>query len=83
MASLKIRTYKSGGTAPDTTISIPLKIVRIASNLVPKQTRAALLEKGIDVKLIAELARSDDVRGTLVEIEEHKKDEKIIISVEE
>ncbi|MFH2219526.1 MAG: hypothetical protein ABII68_07700 [Pseudomonadota bacterium] len=82
MASLKIRTYKGGRTEPDTTISIPLKIVRIASNLVPNQTRASLLEKGIDVKLIAELARNDDIRGTLVEIEEHKKDEKIIISVE-
>ena len=82
MASLKIRTYKGGKSTPDTTYSIPLKIVRLASGLVPDQARAALLEKGIDVKLIAELARSDDMRGTLVEIEEHKKDEKIIISVE-
>ncbi|MFC1515466.1 hypothetical protein ACFL7E_01760 [Thermodesulfobacteriota bacterium] len=82
MASLKIRTYKNGGTAPDTTISIPLKIVRLASRLVPSKTSAALLEKGIDVKLIAELVRNEEVRGTLVEIEEHKKNEKIIISVE-
>jgi len=82
MASLKIRTYKGGNTAPDTTVSIPLKIVRLASKLVPAKTSAALLEKGIDVKLIAELVRNEDVRGTLVEIEEHKKDEKIIISVE-
>ena len=82
MASLKIRTYKSGGTAPDTTISIPLKIVRLASTLVPNKTSAALLEKGIDVKLIAELVRNEEVRGTLVEIEEHNKNERIIISVE-
>jgi hypothetical protein len=82
VASLKIRTYKGGGTAPDTTISIPLKIVRLASKLVPNKTSAALLEKGIDVKLIAELVRNDDIRGTLVEIDEHKKNEKIIISVE-
>jgi len=82
MASLKIRTYKDNKTAPDTTISIPLKIVRLASKLVPKKTSAALLEKGIDVKLIAELVRNEEVRGTLVEIEEHKKNEKTIISVE-
>ena len=82
MASLKIRTYKEGRSKPDTTISIPLKIVRLASKLVPAQTSASLLEKGIDVKLIAELVRDEAVRGTLVKIEEHRKNEKIIISVE-
>ena len=82
MASLIIRTYKGGGTAPDTTIRIPLKIVRLASKLVPDRTSAAFLEKGIDIKLIAELVRNEEVKGTLVEIEEHKKNENIIISVE-
>jgi hypothetical protein len=82
MRSLKVRTFKGGGTTPDTTITIPLAILRVASKLLPERATAALQEKGIDVEMIVELARNKDVKGTLAEIEEHKKNEKIIISIE-
>ncbi|OEU66412.1 MAG: hypothetical protein BBJ57_04335 [Desulfobacterales bacterium PC51MH44] len=82
MASLKIRTFKGGATEPATTITIPLAIIRFAAKIMPKHATSALQEKGIDVDLIVELSQNKDIRGTLVEIEEHKKNEKTIISVE-
>jgi len=82
MRSLKVRTFKEGGTTPDTTITVPLAILRVASKLLPERATAALQEKGIEVEMIVELARNKEVRGTLAEIEDHKKNEKIIISIE-
>jgi hypothetical protein len=82
MHSVKIRIYKRDESKPDTTISIPLGILRFATKLMPKQVLATLLEYGLDLKEIVELAQQDEVQGTLVEIEKHRKDEKIIISVE-
>ena len=82
MAKLKIRTYKDNETEPDTTISIPVSILRYAKKAIPKQTATALQEKGIDIDLIIELARNEDIRGNLVEIEEHKKKRKISVTIE-
>ncbi len=82
MAKLKIRIYNNFETDPKTTISIPLEILRFASRFVPAKLRDSLAQKGIDVELLADLANSEEVQGTLVEIEEHKKNEKTVISVE-
>ena len=82
MRGVKIRIYKRDETKPDTTISIPLGILRFATKLIPKHAMATLLEYGVDVKEIVELAQQDEVQGTLVEIEKHRKNERIIISVE-
>ena len=82
MAKLKIRTYKNSEINPDTTISIPLKILRFAKKLIPNSAATALQEKGIDIDSIIELAQNEDVRGDMVEIEEHKKNKKIVVSIE-
>ena len=82
MRSLKVRTFKGGSTTPDTTITVPLAILRMASKLLPERATVALQEKGIDVEMIIELAKNKEVKGTLAEIEEHKKNEKIIIAIE-
>lgn len=82
MAKFKIRTYNNNETSPDTTISIPLSILRFAKKVIPKHATAALHEKGIDIDLIVELARNEEIRGNIVEIEEHKKNRKIIIAIE-
>jgi hypothetical protein len=82
VANLKIRTYKNNETRPDTTISIPISILRFAKKVIPKHAFAALHEKGIDIDLIVELAKNEDIRGNIVEIEEHKKNRKIIIAIE-
>ncbi|MDY6838854.1 MAG: hypothetical protein SWH78_12875 [Thermodesulfobacteriota bacterium] len=82
MADLKIRIYKGKEKKPEKTITVPGGILKLASRLVPKKAAVFLEEKGIDVKEIIELSQQPDVHGTLVEVEEHKKKERIVISVE-
>jgi hypothetical protein len=82
MADLKIRIYKSGEPEPQTTVTIPGGILNIASKLIPKQATEALQEKGIDLEEIIRLSNNPEAHGILVEVEEHKKNEKVIISLE-
>lgn len=82
MADLKIRVFKHGGSEPETTVTIPGGILNVASKLIPQKAVAALQAEGIDFDELIRLSKNPEVRGTLVEIEEHKKDEKIIISLE-
>ncbi len=82
MIKLKIRVYENDENDPKTTISVPLGMLRFVSRFVPATLKESLAKKGIDVELIADLAKSDEIRGTLVEIEEHKKREKTVISIE-
>ena len=82
MADVKIRIYKGGEVEPETTITIPGGILKLASRLLPKKAAAALQERGIDVKEIIELSQQPGVQGTLVEVEEHKKNERVVVAVE-
>jgi hypothetical protein len=82
MADLKIRVYKSDETRPETTVTIPGGVLKLASRLIPKQAAAALQDKGIDFDEIIKLSTNPEINGTLVEIEEHNKKEKIVISLE-
>ena len=80
--TVKIRVFKCGETEPERTITIPLAILKIASKLMPKQIAASLEENGIDLNEIVILSQKSGIRGTLVEIEEHKKNRKFIIAIE-
>jgi len=82
MADLKIKVFKGGEAEPETTVTIPSGILKVASKLIPKQTAAALQDKGIDLDELIKLSKNPEVHGTLVEIEEHKKNEKVVISLE-
>ncbi len=82
MADLKIRVFKGGKGEPETTVTIPGGVLKVASKLVPKQVAAALQDKGIDLDELIKLSQNPDVCGTLVEIEEHKKNEKVVIALE-
>ncbi len=82
MASLKIRIHKGGSEKPTTTISIPGGVLKVASKLVPKQATKFLDDKGIDIAEIVRLSENPEIRGTIVEIEEHHKNEKFIIALE-
>jgi 4'-phosphopantetheinyl transferase EntD len=57
-------------------------VLTVASKLIPKQAIEALQEKGIDINELIELSKKPDVQGTIIEVEEHKKKEKIIIALE-
>lgn len=82
MADLKIRVFKGGETNPETTVTIPGGVLKIASKLIPKQASTALHEKGIEIDEVVKLSENPDARGTLVEIQEHKQNEKIVIALE-
>jgi len=82
MADVKIRVFKGGEVKPETTVTIPGSVLNVASKLIPKQAAAALQDKGIDLDELIKLSQNPEVRGTLVEVEEHKKNEKIVISLE-
>jgi hypothetical protein len=82
MADLKIRVFKGGKAEPETTVTIPGGILKVASKLIPKQAVAALQDKGIDLDELIKLSTNPEIQGTLVEVEEHEKNEKIVISLE-
>jgi hypothetical protein len=82
MADVKIRVFKHGANQPETTVTIPGSVLHVAYKLIPKKAVAALQEEGIDLDELISLSQNPDVRGTLVEVEEHKKNEKIVISLE-
>jgi F0F1-type ATP synthase epsilon subunit len=82
MANLKIRIFKNKSAEPDTTVTIPGGVLKIASKLIPKQAQSALQEKGIDLEELLKLSENAQAHGTLIEVEEHKKQEKIVISLE-
>ena len=83
MADLKIRVYKGGADEPDTTVTIPGSVLQLRRRLIPKNALQSLQQEGVDIDELIELTRKPDVQGTLVEVEEHKKDEKIVISIEQ
>ena len=80
IAKLKIRVYKTGLTEPETVVTIPLTVVRMATKLIPKKARAALENEGIDLNEIANLVEKQDLKGELVEVE--TVTERIVITVE-
>ena len=82
MADVKIRVFTGGEAQPDTTVTIPGSVLTVASKLIPKQAVAALQKEGIDLDELIKLSQNPEVKGTLVEVEEHKKNEKIVISLE-
>jgi hypothetical protein len=82
MASLKIKVFKGGEANPETTCTIPTGVLKIAYKLIPRQAALALREKGIDLEEIVKLSSNPDARGTLLEVEEHRKNERIVIALE-
>lgn len=82
MADLKIRVFKGTATEPSTTVSIPVGVLKVASNLIPPKAAAELQENGIDLDAIIRASENPDAHGTLVVVEEHEKNERIVIAVE-
>jgi hypothetical protein len=82
MADLKIRVFKRDDAQPATTVTIPGGVLKIARNLVPQRALAALRDEGIDLDEIVRLSEGPEAKGKLVEIEDHGKDERVVISLE-
>jgi hypothetical protein len=73
MADLKIRMLKGRGSAPETTVTVPGTVLKIASKLVPKRAVEALQERGLALEEIIKLAENPEARGTLVEVEDEEE----------
>lgn len=82
MANLKIRVFKADEAQPETTVTIPGGILKVASNLIPKQAVVALRDEGIDLEELVRLSSTPGFSGTLVEVEDHKKKQRVVASVE-
>ncbi|MFC1831996.1 hypothetical protein ACFL0S_08245 [Thermodesulfobacteriota bacterium] len=82
MPSVKITTYKAGEVKPEVTISIPSKVFKIAKKLLPDSLYKDLEKEGIDLSGIDELIGSGESLGVILEIEDHRKNEKTVISIE-
>jgi len=82
MRSLKIRVFRDGEASPETTCTVPAAVLGIAARLIPKSAMATLHEKGIELEEIARLAADPAVHGKLLEVEDHKKGERVVISLE-
>jgi hypothetical protein len=82
MANLKIRKFKGSELMPETTVTVPGSVLRTASKLIPKQAIEALQKEGIDLEEIIRLSENPEAHGTLVDIEDHRKHERVVISLE-
>jgi hypothetical protein len=82
MKNLKVRVYKDLDDKPETTVTIPGGVLRLASKLIPKRAQEAMLAEGIDLNEIVNLAEQPDVQGTIVEVEDHEKNERVVIAFE-
>ncbi len=82
MLKLKIRIFKNNDTAPNTTVTVPLGVIKVASKLAPRKAVKVLDDLGIDLDQIIDISKTEEPLGTLAEIEEHNKNRKIIISIE-
>ena len=80
MKELKVFVYMRQEAKPERTVTIPLSVIHVAIQLMPKKTRAALEKEGIDLMQCKELTKEKDIKGTLIEVE--TSNEKIVISVE-
>jgi len=82
MTKLCIKKYEQGTEKPITTVSIPLAVIKIVKSLIPKKAKEELQKEGIDIQEIFKLSESPDFTGTVLEVDNHEKNEKVIISLE-
>ncbi len=82
MKSIKIREFKAGSDTPEQTVTIPLSIFKIVAKIMPQRALDVLQKNDIDIEEIQKLADNPEVKGTILEVEEHSKKMRTIISIE-
>ncbi len=80
MKNIKIEVIENG--VLETTVKIPLVVLKIAKHLIPKKYIARLEEKSIDINSFIEVASNPELSGMLIQIEDHSDKQIITISVE-
>jgi hypothetical protein len=82
MRNIKIQIYDLGSLQPKTSIKIPNAVLKFASKFLPQKATKSLQEKSIDVAEVVKLANEPNLRGTLVEVEDAKSNERVVVSLE-
>jgi hypothetical protein len=78
MAKVKIEVFEAG--AKSATITIPAWLVTGAAKFLPKVAGKDLKET-IDIDRLVEMAKDPSARGVVLEVEDHKDNERIVISI--
>lgn len=79
MKNICIEVYE--GDEKASTIRIPVAVLRVASKLFPSKYMSSLDRNEVSLSDLLEAASSPDVSGRLIEVEDHKDDERVVISV--
>jgi hypothetical protein len=82
MSDVKIRIHRGDDQHLATTVTIPGGILKIAANLVPRRAIEALRDEGIEFEEIVRLSENPEAKGPLVEVVDHDKNERIVVSLE-
>ena len=81
-SSLFVRVFENNEKKPAQTITIPLSVLKLARSFIPNRMKAALEKEGIDLDQVMGLADQQEAPGVLLEVEDHKKKRKVVISIE-
>lgn len=79
MRNIKIEVFEDD--AKEATIKIPVAVLSVASNIFPKKYISSLESNDVSLSDLIHAASSPDVAGNLIEIEDHKDNTRVIISV--
>ena len=82
MKKLCIKKFEQDNRKPLTTVSIPLAVIKVVKSLIPKKVKEELQKEGIDIQEIIKLSESPDFTGIVLEVDNHEKNEKVVISLE-
>jgi hypothetical protein len=82
MPDLKIKVFNGNDSLPKTTVTVPSAVLKIGSKLIPRQAMDALQKEGIDLGELMKLSEKPDVHGTVVKVEDHKKNQRVVITLE-
>jgi hypothetical protein len=79
MSNLSVSLFRAGKL--ETTVTIPRKVLKTAARLIPKTAVEMLKDEGIDLDEILQLASKPDLNGQLVEVEQHAKSLKLVVTL--
>ena len=82
MSDVKIRVYRGADQHLASTVTIPGGILRIARNRMPRRAVEALHDEGIEIDELISLSEQPEAQGRLIEVEDHEKNERVVVSLE-
>jgi hypothetical protein len=78
VGKIKIEVFEKG--TPSTTVTVPGWVVRSAATLLPRLAGESVREH-IDIDQIMELSKDPNVNGVILEVEDHKSNQRVVISI--